>query len=203
MNKWLSFLVLALCAVPVLANTGAPMVAITLPMMILLLVPIILIEGVIVKRDLCITWKQSFRVVTVANLITTFIGLPLSNIVSWLLAIIAKFAVPNSSFVTHRTVLKATLGSYWFDDHFFTFTADGKLVRPFPNEPAWYFVVALSIAWSINLIASFYLEYMHMRRHIEAPKSSLWRTSLKANSASYLFLLVITMLVAYKKSLGH
>jgi hypothetical protein len=182
-----------------MANTGIPMVAMTLPLMVLLLVPVVIIEASIVRKSLNLDWRKSIKTMLGANLVTTFLGLPLSNLISMVIAFAAKFVVPDSTFAHHRTLLKATFGTYWFDDRYFTFTSEGKLIRPMPYEPWWYFVLAVSVAFFINLLVSFYLEYRFMRGRIVAPDRDLRQASLRANSVSYVFLLAATILIAILK----
>ena len=187
-------------SVPLLANTGIPMVFITIPMMGVALIPIVLIETGVVRWVLKEGWWKTARTMFTANLITTMLGLPISNLIAYLIYLCSSPFLSLDFASTHRTILKAFIANHWFNDVYLTFSKDGSLVRPFPREPAWYFAVAVSFAFFINLFISFYLEYRYMKPRFSAPNKLQKKASLLANTASYLFLLISAIVLSRFRS---
>jgi len=76
----LPVLALALCVIsqPAWANMGVPMIFITLPMMLLGLLPIIAIEGFVLKKQLPLPTKKAFTSAAISNIFSTLIGVPLT-----------------------------------------------------------------------------------------------------------------------------
>jgi len=64
-----------LCAAPLMANSGVPMIIFTLPGMVVLLLPVIALETFIVRRGFT-GWWPALRTVSAANLFSTLIGVP-------------------------------------------------------------------------------------------------------------------------------
>jgi hypothetical protein len=61
-----------------LANAGVPMLALHLPAMVVLLVPIIAIEVLVARRLIPLTTSRLIRGVAGANVVSTLIGIPLT-----------------------------------------------------------------------------------------------------------------------------
>ena len=181
---------------------GVPMVAVTIPLFFTALIPIIIIEAVIVKSILGSSFGNTIRSVTFANIYTTVIGLPLSNIIAFLIALLAR-ALPVDWFgpghTARTTLAKATLGSYWYDPNLLKLDDLGHLIRPFPQEPFWYFILILCVALFINLFVSIILEYSYMRKTFPNSAPELRKAAIWANSASYLFLVLTVVIIGFVK----
>jgi hypothetical protein len=76
-----------LALVPLLADAGIPMIFLTLPAMLMLLVPIIVIEGLLCKKWLRLTTWEAMKSNAVSNLASTIIGVP----VAWALMLGLEF----------------------------------------------------------------------------------------------------------------
>ncbi len=63
---------------PLLADAGVPMLVLTLPAMLILLVPIVLIEAWLCRRWLGVTNWVALKCNTLANLVSTLVGVPLA-----------------------------------------------------------------------------------------------------------------------------
>jgi hypothetical protein len=61
-----------------LANAGVPMLAVQLPILLLLLLPIIALEAAVFVRLLKLPWRGAFAIATAANLASTVVGVPLT-----------------------------------------------------------------------------------------------------------------------------
>jgi hypothetical protein len=72
---------------PLLADAGVPMIFLTFPLMVILLVPIILIEAFLYKKWLGLTNRDAMRSSIISNLVSTIIGVP----VAWAIMLGVEF----------------------------------------------------------------------------------------------------------------
>ena len=72
---------------PLLADAGVPMIFLTFPLMIILLVPIILTESFLYKRWLGLSSHDAMRSSIISNLVSTIIGVP----VAWAIMLGVEF----------------------------------------------------------------------------------------------------------------
>jgi hypothetical protein len=99
---------------PLLFDMGLPMILPSLALMVVGLVPIVLIEAYVVGWTLPVPTKRVFLAVTIANLVSTFIGIP----VTWSILTVLEFAtVQTLTAVLDRnlwtTLFSVTLGAPW------------------------------------------------------------------------------------------
>jgi hypothetical protein len=72
-----------------LADMGLPMIVIQVPVMICALIPIIIVESLLVRRWVPISKKQAFKGTTLANFVSTAVGVP----AAWLGMLALEFIV--------------------------------------------------------------------------------------------------------------
>jgi hypothetical protein len=73
---------------PLLADAGIPMIYLTFPAMLMMLIPIIVIEGFLCKKWLGLTMWAALKSNAVSNLASTIIGVP----VAWAIMLAVEFA---------------------------------------------------------------------------------------------------------------
>jgi len=198
-RRGLRILVLFALPVPLLANTGIPMVFMTIPFMMLALIPVILVETLVVWRITGATLRKALSVMTAANIITTVVGLPLANLLTWFMALCAgpfTVHIRNTADMPHRMLLKATLMNWYYCDNYWVIGPNGRVVRPLLHEVVWYMPLALAVAFLVNLLVSHWLEYRYMCTELEAPRPLLRRASFRANVCSYFVLVLGALLLA-------
>src|SRR5437764_1298645 len=61
-----------------LADVGIPMIFVQWPMMIGALIPVIIIEALLIRRWVELSYRDAFSGVTKANLLSTLAGIPLA-----------------------------------------------------------------------------------------------------------------------------
>ena len=71
------------------ADVGIPMIFIQWPLMFFALIPVIGVEGILVRRWVSLSREQAFSGITVANVVSTLIGVP----VAWLAMLAVQYAV--------------------------------------------------------------------------------------------------------------
>lgn len=134
------------------ANAGIPMLALALPGMAVSLIPVILIETWYVRKSLRITYVPALKAMSVANLASTFIGIPLTwaawVFVEMTLAFFSyhigeslNITVPNSI----RILFSVTFGAAW--------------LGPSESDPNWIIPVALLVL----LVPFFYVSWIFER----------------------------------------
>lgn len=72
---------------PLLADAGVPMIFLTLPAMVMLLIPVIVVEGYLCKKWLKLTTWQAMKSNAVSNLASTIIGIPFAWAVMFLVEV--------------------------------------------------------------------------------------------------------------------
>ncbi len=105
---------LLLAGSPAQANAGLPMLFLVWPAMWALLVPIILLEALVATRILHIGFLQATQIAGVANVLSTFVGIP----ITWILLLIVEMNVGKGGGVygldrLPGKILSVTLQSPW------------------------------------------------------------------------------------------
>ncbi len=107
------FIAVLLFAPPAHANMGVPMIFITLPVMLVALIPIIGIEAYVLLERLGLSFWKSVEVASAANFASTVIGMP----VTWFLLFLVTLLTGGGSGFGIRTAkarfLTVTLGASW------------------------------------------------------------------------------------------
>jgi hypothetical protein len=75
--------------IPILANAGVPMLAIQLPALLAVILPIIAIEAWFLQQGTVVPWRRSLSVSAIANLVSTVIGVP----ITWFVLFAVQLAV--------------------------------------------------------------------------------------------------------------
>jgi len=85
------FLILFFYASPAIANVGFPMLIIAWPGMIIALIPIIALESYCLRSMLKLPFAKSLKLMTIANLESTIIGIPLTWVALLLIEMLVSF----------------------------------------------------------------------------------------------------------------
>ncbi len=181
-RSFLIALILILVPSPASANVGIPIIAFGLPGMVILLIPIILIEGTIYRRHLNHELIRVGKAVSAANVFTTFLGYPLS----WLFLLIGQWILT----ILSVTIAKATGASSW--GKFFTPVIMAAWLPPFK----WFEDWMLPVAVMVNLVPAYFVSvgfetWILTKFFSEEPKERLRSLCHRANMASYLLLFMI------------
>jgi|SRR5665213_131085 len=74
---------------PILADVGVPMIFIQMPAMLYAFIPVFVIEAMLIRRWLSLSYSDAFKGSFLANLFSTLIGIPLA----WLVMLLLEFIV--------------------------------------------------------------------------------------------------------------
>ena len=150
-----------LSLLPLLADAGVPMIFLTLPMMLALLIPVIAIEGYLCKKWLGLTTWEAMKSNAVSNLASTLIGVP----VAWAIMFgveMAMFGVIDRSKAIQNwqspiaQVIWLFLGSAW--------------IGPTDNKSAWLIPAATLILLIPFFLASYGIEYLVVKFMVGMPE---------------------------------
>ena len=155
------------------ADTGLPMIFVEWPAMLLALVPVVLIEAAVYRRELRIPFRQALHPAGVANAASTLIGYPFA----WLLRLAALFVLldPLAKVAKPSQALIALVYSAW--------------LPPEGEQAMWMLPAASLVGLVPAYFVSVYVEAWALRRLMKGKDRRVIRTlSYKANLASYVFL---------------
>ena len=157
----------------VFANMGVPIVCVTVPTMLIALLPIAGVEAFVYRRWLGHSFKEAFRGALVANLWSTLVGIPLM----WLPFVSAQIAFGNVSawgMETPQQRLDAvTLQAAW--------------LIPYREHIEWMIPAASLVLLLPFYLASVGLEYLSLTARWKAEdRKRLFASVAAANALSYL-----------------
>ena len=167
-----------------LANAGVPMIVIQLPVMALALVPILLLEAAVYLRLTGASWSLAWRGSLIANLVSTFVGIP----VAWFVQVIVQMLIGGGSAwgieSARARVAAVTLQSAW--------------LVPYERDLDWMIPAAAIVLLVPFLIVSIIVERFVLRRYWpESVRTTLTRNVSIANMASYVLLGMIWGVLLY------
>lgn len=136
------------------------MIILTWPAMVVLLIPVIVIEGLLCKKWLGLKTWQAIKTNAVSNLASTIIGIP----VAWAVMLAIEFG-------TMGLVGESKALQNWHSPIanviFFLFSS--AWLNPFLGEDAWVIPAATLILLIPFFFASYWIEYLVVRKIVGAP----------------------------------
>lgn len=136
-----------------LADAGIPMLFLTLPAMLILLVPIIVVEGFLCKKWLKLTTWQAMKSNAIANLASTIIGVP----VAWAVMLVVEFGAGE-------LINKSKTLQNWnspLANVIFLFFGSAWIGPPVDNK--WSIPAATLVLLVPFFFVSYFFEYLVMR----------------------------------------
>jgi hypothetical protein len=160
------------------ADTGVPMIFITLPGMFVALIPVMVIEMLVIRRILDAEWRETAVASVVTNATSTFVGIPLAWAVYFLFEMVV--GIPSAYLNNLGPVLNAILFAAWLA----------------PDEKNYYWMVPLSAM--VLLVWFFYVSYWIeraigkrlLRRYAVG---QVYKAFWHANIVSYVLLELVTL----------
>lgn len=157
-------------------------------LMSIALVPVVLLETSLVSYKLQADFKRLLTPVGVANLVSTFVGIPLT----WFLLTVVEFS-------TASLFGDLTVGEFW--SNLFSVSVGAPWIAPGHKNEEWVILAAMLFVLIPYDIASWVVEYYVIRLMAsQFPPIELRRAVGKANLASYI-LLAITVVVFFAVSM--
>lgn len=142
----------------VLADVGIPMIAFTLPAMIILLIPIIAVEAFLCKKWLQLTWWQAMKSNALSNIASTLVGVPLAwaSMLGFAFAVLESIG-PSTIDKLHSPLAYAVfffLGSAWIgptDTDTLWMVPAATLCLLIPFYFASYGIEYFIVAWIVGM----------------------------------------------------
>ena len=156
-----------------LGNAGLPMIFVELPVLVVALVPVVGLEAALLRRSLAIPWRQAIRDVFGANLLSTFVGVPLA----WAAQVAGQLALGGGVAWDLSTPL----------DRLAAVIVQSGWLIPYENELHW--MVPAAALWLLLpcLLVSIAVEQWWLRRCWSGlPVRRILRAVVLANCVSYL-----------------
>ena len=173
------------------ADAGVPMIFITYPAMLLALIPIILIEAVIIERQLRLGFGKTIRCVGIANAASTIVGFPLT----WFVWAAFEMAFIHGGYLLYKF--------HFIGEGFSPADTWGRILSVILFTP-WLVADEQHIYWMIPAAAivgfipaffvSVWIERSILRRLCKTiDKPVIDRTTWTANVVSYMLLFIIAV----------
>jgi hypothetical protein len=163
---------------PMLADIGVPMIFPQVILMGFALVPVVIIETVIVRRQIAVTFLSAVKDVGIANICTTLIGVPLAWLVMFVLELVSTHGGRAMGLNSPAKMLAAvTLQAAW--------------LVPYQRELHWMIPAAASVLLIPCFFVSVLIERWILVRRWKGQERQLVSTAVfRANVWSYLLLFV-------------
>lgn len=176
---WLAlFAFLTFFPEPAIADAGVPMVFVTLPSMLIALVPIIVLEAIVIRRMLGISLKDAAKVSAVINMVSTVIGIP----ITWFILVSIEIVTAGGKAYGLETPFKK----------FLAVSLQAPWLIPYDKDLNWMVPAAFSWLLIFFFFMSVKLEGYIAKRMLKDLETQLInRAVLVANLWSYAVLEII------------
>ncbi|HLP48875.1 MAG TPA: hypothetical protein VK469_23240 [Candidatus Kapabacteria bacterium] len=163
------------------ANAGVPMIFITLPDMVIGLIPIIFIESYVLFKNLKKTFKICFKTSAIANTVSTLLGIP----VTWLLLVVLQQLTGGGRAYGMDTPSKKLLSVTW----------QAPWLIPYEKELYWMIPSATLVLLIPFFFASWFIEYQLSKRKLPDVENAVIKKSFfLANLVSYILLALVVLI---------
>ncbi|CAG35712.1 hypothetical protein [Desulfotalea psychrophila] len=154
------------------ANAGVPMLVLVMPAFAVALIPVILIESLYLVRRLALRPKLVAKTVTISNLVSTLVGIPLT----WVLLTLGQMVTGGGSAHGVDTVLGKVLAVTW----------QAPWLIPYERELNWMIPAAGIVLLVPFFFVSWWSEYLVSRRFLgKVPAQQLKLEIRNANIITY------------------
>jgi hypothetical protein len=170
-------LFLTLFPTSVFADAGVPMLMLFIPGFLVLIVPIVLLEAAIARRTLTLPYRATLKPVAAANLVSMFVGVPLTWVGLVILEIIAGLVGSSISLGGTWTVVFFPLWTAW--------------LPPMEQNGSWIVWAAAAFLCIPFFFVSVWVERKVLRGILGREKDpEIRKWAYQANLASYLAIVI-------------
>jgi predicted Na+-dependent transporter len=182
--------VMCCAAIPAYADAILPSLVLVSPIAILLLLPVVAIEAWYAGKRLNVSWGQSWRVLGVANILSTVVGLPIGTVLGNGLQRKVEVHYYGTQQDNWKRLGKAGDA--------------GAVSLAFGQYPRWTLIVGAVVMLVVCFLISWWVEAVYVRWWMKRrkgatndllPKTETSRIVRNANLLSYALLSIITLLV--------
>ena len=167
------------------ADIGVPMIFVTLPSMLIALIPIILIESFCLSRRLNADPTSTIKPVAIANVISTLVGIP----ITWLLLVLVQMLTGGGGANGIETTKQRFLAVTW----------QAPWLIPYESDLSWMIPAATLVLLVPFFFASWQIEVQVVKKLMkESPSADVAKGMFLANVVSYLLLGIIALCTLLK-----
>jgi hypothetical protein len=143
------------------ADAGLPMIALTFPAMLVLLIPVVMIEGLLCKKWLGLTMAEAMKSNAASNLASTIIGVPVAWAIMFGMELAAFGIVDRSKAIQNwhsplAQVIWLFVGSAW--------------IGPPGEKNLWVIPSAVLVLLVPFFLASYGIEYLVVKYIVGMPE---------------------------------
>ena len=173
------------------ANAGLPMIVLAWPGMGLMLIPIIVLEVIALGRMLGIPRRRTILVVTVSNVVSTVVGIP----ITWAILVALQFFVsPLILGLVFRGLGGGEIGSDSFLGRLIAVTFEAAWLVPRFEFRRWMIPTAMLVLLVPFFFASCFVEYHVTRLMMRDFKAGVVKNAVRrANLVSYALLVLVVL----------
>lgn len=154
------------------ANAGVPMLFLAMPAFLMSLVPIIAIETLYISKGLELPLGQSLKTVSISNVVSTIIGIPLT----WFLLVLVQMVTGGGGAYGINSVMGKVLAVTW----------QAPWLIPYEEDLNWMIPVAGLVLLIPFFFASWWSEYFVSKKINKTLPSPSIRTKVRnANLITY------------------
>jgi hypothetical protein len=162
----------------VLADAGLPMITFEFPAMVTMLVPVIVVEALVLRRQLSLGTARSVTLSATANIASTLIGIPLSWCAMLVIELVTAPIIALGAGSPVQMFARAVLQAAWLP----------------PSDEAQLLWLA-PVAAMVLLVPAFFVSVVLERRMLtkscpEISPTDLSRACWRANEVSYALLCI-------------
>jgi len=172
-----------------LIDVGLPMIFVTIPVMVVALLPIIGLEAAVLRYSLYLDFKAAVRTAALANLASTFLGIP----VTWFLLAAIQTLTGGDAAYGLNTPLRGFLAVTW----------QAPWLIPYDSDLHWMVPAAGLFLLIPFFFSSWYVEYFVVNKLLRGiDPAQTWRGIRNANLISYglLAIYLVIVLVTAKRT---
>lgn len=154
------------------ANAGVPMLFLAMPAFVISLVPIIAIETIYVKKGLKLSFGKALKTVSVSNVVSTVVGIPLT----WALLFLVQIVTGGGGAYGVDTTIGKILAVTW----------QAPWLIPYPEDLNWMVPTAGLVLLVPFFFASWWSEYLVSRKMLKTLPTQLIKAKVcNANLITY------------------
>ena len=177
---WLCVVAPSLCH----ANIGVPMIFVTLPTMVIALLPIIIVEALLALPSLKLPYRKLLKCFSIANLVSTFVGIP----VVWFLLVVLQMVSGGGSAYGLASPTTRLLAVTW----------QAPWLIPYEVDLYWMIPTATIVLLIPFFFASWWVEYLVAKWILsEIDKRVVRRSVRNVNFLSYSALALYVVVQMY------
>ncbi|MBL4797537.1 MAG: hypothetical protein JKY50_08995 [Oleispira sp.] len=157
------------------ANAGVPMLFLAMPVFLISLIPIIAIETLYISKSLELSMGQSLKTVSISNIVSTIIGIPLT----WFLLVLVQMVTGGGGAHGINSFMGKVLAVTW----------QAPWLIPYEDDLNWMIPIAGLVLLIPFFFASWWSEYFVSKKlNKSLPSLNIKIKVRNANLITYSFL---------------